>query len=472
MGFSTSPAVAVAAAPAPVLTSGQATPGDPQGAGPSTRETLSGTVESNGCAVSQSGDGTYVRFEAEPDSSFTPANPTYTIHTPFHNLGSVSNQPYGDFLQSLSPNTTYHWRIQGRNVCGGTPSAASGGADQTFTTAATPIYGPPTAVTTKPQPSNSDGAHRANFFGTVNPNGCPSIFSFGYRALGHPFEGTPALNRDVNNQPLDDSSVHEVGLSVSPLQPDTTYDVLLSAINYCPDDPANGRVSNGDIMSFTTLALPEATVAHGLRTDASADAPPLQAYLNRHPGADGALPPLKASVPEPGSGAFAVTTLITNDGATIISNDGGTLVSEGGSAFITDNGSGLITDNGGALLAQSGGKALQRAATATAASADAHTATLCRAVRKGKCRPLRKTKVLLGFVSKKFTAAGKAILKLKLTHDGRLVFAAIKKQNKAARRAHRKIRAQSMGLDELFLARGQSKIADGHAKLRLSYKKH
>ena len=134
------------------------------------------------------------------------------------------NAPIG----SLTPNTLYHYRVNGVNA-GGTAN----GTDLTFTT----LPNPPAVVTTA---ATAVLPTSATINGTVNANGVSSAVSFDYgltTAYGSTIAGVPS--------PVTGSSVTAVSADLGSLIPCTTYHFRVNATN-------TGGTGNGLDLTFTT----------------------------------------------------------------------------------------------------------------------------------------------------------------------------------------------------------------------------
>jgi hypothetical protein len=130
-------------------------------------------------------------------------------------------------VTSLSPNTTYHYRVDATNLVG-----TAQGADQSFTT----LPGPPTPITTA---ATGLASSAAILNGTVAPNGLATMWwfelgtnsSYGFSSV------TQAL--------LSSGTVTAVSLPLAGLAPNTTYHFRLDASN------SAGSVTGADV-SVTT----------------------------------------------------------------------------------------------------------------------------------------------------------------------------------------------------------------------------
>jgi hypothetical protein len=205
---------AVASQP-PAVVTGSATSG-------STTATVNGTVNPNGQAT------TY-HFDYGTTPSYGAKAPV-----PDGNAGSSSAvQSVSGSLSGLAPSTTYHYRLVAANGSG-----TSNGADQTFTTAATPQ--PPSAVTNA---ASGVGDTGATLNGTVNPKNQATTYHFEYGTST--FYGT---STGTQNLAASNSNV-SVSANVSGLSAGTTHHFRVVATN------ASGTTMGGD-QSFTTTVPP------------------------------------------------------------------------------------------------------------------------------------------------------------------------------------------------------------------------
>jgi plastocyanin len=133
-------------------------------------------------------------------------------------------------VSSLSPATTYHFRLVAKNTTGTTL-----GADRTFATT-----GPPSATT---GPATGIGEAEATLTGSVNPNGFGTTYFFDYgttAAYGQTTAANPA-GAGTNTVP--------VSVPASGLSPETTYHFQLVA------ESSSGTTEGAD-QTFTTSTIP------------------------------------------------------------------------------------------------------------------------------------------------------------------------------------------------------------------------
>ena len=191
-----------------------------------TSATLNGTINANNAS-------TTVTFEYGLTTSYgtsvsaTPGTVTGTGDT------SVSAS-----LSSLSPNTTYHFRVVGVNSAGTT-----NGSDLTFTTPAVA----PTATTSA---ASAVGGTSATLNGTVNANNASTTVTFEYgltTSYGTSVSATPGTVTGTGDT--------SVSASLSSLAPNTTYHFRVVGVN-------SAGTTNGSDLTFTTPAVaPTATTS-------------------------------------------------------------------------------------------------------------------------------------------------------------------------------------------------------------------
>jgi hypothetical protein len=155
----------------------------------------------------------------------------------YHTPGQVGLTGKNDIQVSadltLSPNTTYYYRLSANNVKGSVQ-----GEDKTFKTAV--ITKAPVVIT---GPSRDVTASSATIGGTVNPNGMTSTYYFEYGL-------TPAFGGKVPLTPKaagDGTSAVTVTTPLAGLNANTTYYYRLVAIN-------SDGTSNGANMTFKTAS--------------------------------------------------------------------------------------------------------------------------------------------------------------------------------------------------------------------------
>jgi phosphodiesterase/alkaline phosphatase D-like protein len=139
-------------------------------------------------------------------------------------------------LSGLTPNTTYHFRVNGVNSAG-----ATNGTDLTFTTTAAV----PTATTNAATTITTTGA---TLNGSVNPKNASTAVSFDY--------GTSisyGTNVTATQSPVTGTTATAVSYVLSGLVPNTTYHFRVNGIN-------TAGTTNGTDLTFTTTAvMPTAT---------------------------------------------------------------------------------------------------------------------------------------------------------------------------------------------------------------------
>jgi hypothetical protein len=146
--------------------------------------------------------------------------------------GNVSAQ-----VGSLSPNTTYHYRLVASNGAGTTT-----GADKTFTTAT--VLTPPVVTTGA---VTAEAPTSATVAGTVNPEGSATTNYFEYGVNTAYGARTPTASAGSG------SKVVNVSGQVGPLSPSTTYHYRLVATN------PSGSAFGGD-GTFKTAPPPSVTL--------------------------------------------------------------------------------------------------------------------------------------------------------------------------------------------------------------------
>ena len=192
-----------------------------------TSATLNGSVNPNGLAV------TDAHFEYGTDSNLT----TFSTTSVQTLAAGFSAQAVTATLSSLTPGTTYYFRVAATNSAG-----TSKGAIVSFNTVAQP----PTVVTTAATSITSSGAA---LNGTVNPNGLAvtdAHFEYGTDPTLSTFSttGVQTVAAGFSAQPI---TAPLTGLS-----PGTTYYFRVAATNA-------GGTSIGTILSFTTPLSPAVT---------------------------------------------------------------------------------------------------------------------------------------------------------------------------------------------------------------------
>jgi hypothetical protein len=177
---------------------------------------LSGTVNPNGLT-------TEAYFQWGISASYGNTTP----HEPIE--GGAGNVNVAVMLNSLSPNTTYHYRVVANNSAGTTE-----GSDATFTTLS--LILPPAIL--KSFVSNVTMTS-AKLSGTVNPNGSTTVvdFEWGRSTLYGDTTRCQSIGSDTTRVTVSDS--------LTLLSPNTEYYCRLVASN-------SAGTAHGDVLSFTT----------------------------------------------------------------------------------------------------------------------------------------------------------------------------------------------------------------------------
>ncbi len=185
------------------------------------------TANING-SVNPNGQATTYHFEWGTSTSYDHVTPDQSAGS-----GSSSVNVYQG-LTSLTPGTTYHYRLVAVN-----PSGTTESSDRTFTTI-------PVTVTL-PTLSTGDAANvtatTAHLTGTVNPSGAETKYRFEYGGNSTSY-GSHTGWLNAGNGSADVS----VAVDITGLTPGTTYHYRLVAEN------SAGTV-NGDDKTFTTEAM-------------------------------------------------------------------------------------------------------------------------------------------------------------------------------------------------------------------------
>jgi len=182
-----------------------------------TTATVSGTVNPNGTATTW-------YFEYGPTT-------TYGTKTPAANAGAGTvNTGVSSNLTSLTPGTTYHYRVVATSTAGTTD-----GSDGIFTTQAGTL---PAATTSAATAVTSSGA---TLNGTVNPNGRPTTYLFEYGTT------TAYGSKTAQNSAGSVASPVAVAATISGLQAGQTYHFRLDATS-------DAGTTNGADLSFTAGA--------------------------------------------------------------------------------------------------------------------------------------------------------------------------------------------------------------------------
>ncbi|MBI3572397.1 hypothetical protein HY091_02615, partial [Candidatus Kaiserbacteria bacterium] len=219
----------------PTVTTGSATSITSSGA------TLNGTVNPNGVTAT-------AWFEYGTTSSYGSSTAAQTL------AAGTTAVAVSAAVTGLSPNTTYHFRIDASNN-GGT----SYGLDASFTTLATK----PTVTTGS---ASSISGSSATLNGTVNPNGVTATAWFEYGTTTSYGSSTATQNIAAGTTAV------AVSAAISGLSANTTYHFRIDATN-------NGGTSNGSDASFTTLAAPP-TVTTGNATSITSSGATLNGTVN------------------------------------------------------------------------------------------------------------------------------------------------------------------------------------------------
>ncbi len=190
--------------------------------------TVSGTL--NGI-VNANGNSTVVTFEYGPTISY--GNTITANQSP---VNGSTNTTVSATINSLNPNTTYHFRVKGVSSVGTTY-----GSDQSFTT----IVSAPIVTTNS---ASGITANSALLNGTVNANGVSTIVTFEYGTT------TSYGNTIISNEsPVSGSTNTNVTATINSLNPNTTYHFRVKGVS-------SGGTTYGSDQSFiTTAGIPNAT---------------------------------------------------------------------------------------------------------------------------------------------------------------------------------------------------------------------
>ncbi|MFN0075562.1 MAG: hypothetical protein ACKVY0_03710 [Prosthecobacter sp.] len=190
---------------------------------------LSATL--NGSASTTVGDLTAF-FDFGPTTSYgtivNPGSPT---------ISSATSTPVFEYVVGLLPNTTYHYRLNVRDLDGNVYS----GSDMSFTTG--PPNTPPTGNTATP---DSLSAYGAKLKAYVSSGSSPATIVFEYGTT------TSYGSQITHATPLATSQYELISDSLSGLTPSTTYHYRVVVTN-------NEGSNTGADVSFTTPALPTVT---------------------------------------------------------------------------------------------------------------------------------------------------------------------------------------------------------------------
>jgi len=153
---------------------------------------------------------------------------SYGASTPSHGAGSgTGTASVSAALSGLAPGTTYHFRLIASNSSGTTA-----GADQTFTTVATPVVATGSAGV---------GVTTASLNGTVDPRNHTTTWYFEYGTTTGYGSRTPGQRADAN------TGSRAVSAGVSNLAPGTTYHFRIVATS-------SSGTSRGADVAFATIA--------------------------------------------------------------------------------------------------------------------------------------------------------------------------------------------------------------------------
>ena len=151
-------------------------------------------------------------------------------------ISGSSNTSVSASISSLSPNTTYHYRVKGVNATGTT-----NGSDQTLTTTAA-------APTVTTNAATSTATTTATLNGTVNANNQSTVVTFDYGL-------TVSYGTSVTaaESPATGTSNTAVSKAISGLIPNSTYHFRVVGVN------ATGTTNGSDQTFGTAAAAPTAT---------------------------------------------------------------------------------------------------------------------------------------------------------------------------------------------------------------------
>jgi len=191
---------------------------DPADSITSTSAMLTGTVNPNGLS-------TQTYFQWGTSTSYGNTTPSQSIG------GGTSNVSVAAMLSSLSPSTTYHYRVVASNSAG-----TKNGLDATFTTLRS--SGPPMVLTSS---VTNVTMNSAQLNGIVNPNGSPTsvYFQWGITTSYGNVTASQSIGSDTTKINVTDS--------LTSLSPNTRYYCVLVATN-------RRGTTYGDSISFTTAS--------------------------------------------------------------------------------------------------------------------------------------------------------------------------------------------------------------------------
>ena len=195
------------------------------GSAPSVTTTAASSVSTTGARlngrVNANGRSTSWHFEYGTSAG-------YGASTPSHSAGSgTGTTSVSASLSGLAPGTTYHFRLVASNSSGTTA-----GADQTFTTVATPVVATGSAGV---------GVTTATLNGTVDPKNHTTTWYFEYGTTTGYGSRTPGQRADAN------TGSRAVSAGVANLAPGTTYHFRIVATS-------STGTSRGADVAFTTIA--------------------------------------------------------------------------------------------------------------------------------------------------------------------------------------------------------------------------
>jgi predicted outer membrane repeat protein len=179
---------------------------------------VTGTVDPNGAAT---------RAEVQ---IFPAADPSSGRTIPADSLMGAADQSVSVSVEALRPETLYEARIRAIN--------SEGDVRGGFVSFTTEDKGPPVAKTDAP---SSVGVTTAELAGTVNPGGADTDVTFRYRTVG----ASSFTSVTAAESPLTGTSDQSASASVDALQPNTDYEVNVTASN------AEGA-DEGSLKTFTT----------------------------------------------------------------------------------------------------------------------------------------------------------------------------------------------------------------------------
>jgi phosphodiesterase/alkaline phosphatase D-like protein len=199
---------------------------------------LNGTVNANS-------NSTTVTFEYGLTTSYGT-----TVTADQSPVTGTSDTAVSKSIGSLTPNTTYHFRVVGVNALG-----TSNGEDMTFFTSA---QAAPTATTEDATYNDIGSPNTANLKGTVNANNADATVTFEYGL-------TTAYGTTVtaDQSPVPGSTDTAVSKTISGLTADTTYHYRVVATN------SQGTTNGADMTFYNTVApyaRTDAAIPIGLTT--------------------------------------------------------------------------------------------------------------------------------------------------------------------------------------------------------------